>query len=43
MKVAFIYLEKRRVKPRDMRFDIVSVDLKTKETRIIRNAFDVEY
>ena len=43
LKVAFIYLEKKRMKPGDMRFDIVSVDLKTKETRIIRNAFDVDY
>ena len=43
LKVAFIYIEKKRIKPMDMRFDIVSVDLKTNETRIIRNAFDVDY
>lgn len=41
--VAVVYLGKRRIKSRDMRFDVVSVDLKTEEARIIRNAFEVDF
>jgi len=41
--VAVIYLGKKRIESRDMRFDIVSVDLRTKEARIIRNAFEVDF
>jgi putative endonuclease len=43
LTVAVIYLEQKRIRSRDMRFDIVSVDLKTKKTRIIQNAFDVDF
>jgi len=41
--VAHIYIEKKKIKERDMRFDIVSVNLNTHETRIIKNAFEVDY
>ncbi len=41
--VAHIYIEKKKIKDRDMRFDIVSVNLNTHETRIIKNAFEVDY
>lgn len=43
LTVAVIYLEQKKIKARDMRFDVVSVDLKTKKTRIIQNAFDVDF
>lgn len=39
----FIYLESKKIKSKDMRFDIVSVDLVNEETKIIKNAFDVNY
>lgn len=38
---AVIYLEKKEVKSQDMRFDVVSVDLKSEKARILKNAFDV--
>ena len=41
--VAHVYVEKKKIKERDMRFDIVSVNLNTHETRILKNAFEVEY
>jgi len=41
--VAVFYLEKKRIKSRDLRFDIVSVDIKTEKTRIIQNAFEVDF
>ena len=41
--VAAIYLEKMVIKPQDMRFDIVSVDLKNESARILKNAFEVNY
>jgi putative endonuclease len=40
---AYIYIEKHKIEPRDMRFDIVSVDLGTGNTRILKNAFEVGY
>lgn len=40
---ACVYLEKNRLELRDMRFDIVSVDLGSGETRILKNAFEVSY
>jgi len=40
---AYIYLEKYKVKERDMRFDIVAVDLGTGSTGILKNAFEVSY
>lgn len=42
LTLAFIYLDKRKITPENMRFDIVSVDLKTKAARIIRNAFEAD-
>lgn len=41
--VAFVYLGKMKIKPQDMRFDIVSVDLKNENARVLKNAFDVNY
>ena len=43
LATAFIYLENKKIDSRDMRFDIVSVDLKNEDTQIIKNAFDVNY
>ncbi len=43
LATAFIYLENSKVKSKDMRFDIVSVDLVSEEVNIIKNAFDVNY
>ncbi len=43
LATAFIYLENKRIKSKDMRFDIVSVYLVNEETQIIKNAFDVNY
>lgn len=41
LAAAFKYIDSKRVKPKDMRFDIVSVDLVNNKTRIIKNAFEV--
>jgi len=43
LATAFIYLENKKIKSKDMRFDIVSVDLVNEESQIIKNAFDVNY
>lgn len=43
LTVAVIYLEIKKIKSQDMRFDIVSVDLKTEKTKIIQNAFEVDF
>jgi len=43
LATAFIYLETNKMESKDMRFDIVSVNLKNEETQIIKNAFDVNY
>ena len=43
LTVAVIYLEKKRIKSQDMRFDVVSVDLKSEKARILKNAFDVNF
>lgn len=43
LATAFIYLESSKVKSKDMRFDVVSVDLVSGEINIIKNAFDVNY
>ena len=43
LATAFIYLENKKIKSKDMRFDIVSVDLNSEEIKIIKNAFDVNY
>jgi putative endonuclease len=41
--LAVIYLEKNKIKSKDLRFDIVSVDLKTEKARILKNAFEVNF
>jgi len=43
LATAFIYLESKKIKSKDMRFDIVSVDLTNEKSKIIKNAFDVNY
>lgn len=43
LATAFIYLESKKIESKEMRFDIVSVDLKSEETKIIKNAFDANY
>ena len=43
LATAFIYLESNKIESKDMRFDIVSVDLSSDETQIVKNAFDVNY
>ena len=40
---AYVYLEKKRLELRDMRFDIVSVNLNSGESTILKNAFEVGY
>ena len=40
---AYVYLEKKKIKSKDLRFDIVSVDLKNEKARILKNAFEVNY
>lgn len=41
LSAAFNYIDSKRVKSRDMRFDVVSVNLGSNKTRIIKNAFEV--
>ena len=43
LATAFIYLENKKIKSQDMRFDIVSVDLNSGESTILKNAFDANY
>jgi len=43
LTAAYLYLEDNQIQSRDMRFDIVSVDLNSEEAEIIKNAFDVNY
>ena len=43
LAAAYTYLESKKVSSKDMRFDIVSVDLNTDESTILKNAFDVNY
>ena len=40
---AFKYIESKKIQCRDMRFDIVSVDLNSGRADILKNAFDVNY
>jgi putative endonuclease len=42
LNTAFVYIEKKKIKDRDMRFDIISVDLKTREARILKDAFEAD-
>lgn len=39
---AYSYISSKSLKPRDMRFDVVSVDLVKSECRIIKNAFEAD-
>lgn len=39
---AFSYIESKGLKSRPMRFDVVSVDLVSNESRIIKNAFEAD-
>lgn len=41
-KVATLYIEKNQIGPQDMRFDIVTVDLKSGEATVIPNAFELD-
>jgi len=43
LAAAYLYLEEKKIQSRDMRFDIVSVDLNSEDAEIIKNAFDVNY
>ena len=42
LNTAFVYIEKKKIKDRDMRFDIISVDLKTRKATILKDAFDAD-
>lgn len=39
---AYSYIESKGIKPRAMRFDVVSVDLTSNQSRIIKNAFEAD-
>lgn len=41
LAAAFKYIESKGIKSKDMRFDIVSVDLADNKSRTIKNAFEV--
>ena len=43
LATAFIYIESKKIKSKDMRFDIVSIDLNAEEISLMKNAFDVNY
>lgn len=43
LATAFAYLESTKTGSKDMRFDIVSVDLNSGEAEILKNAFEVNY
>lgn len=43
LAAAVIYLEKKKIKSQDLRFDVVSIDLKTEKASILKNAFDVNF
>ncbi len=40
---AFNCLESKKIGSKDMGFDFASVDLNNEETKLIKNAFDVNY
>lgn len=42
LNTAFIYIEKKKIKDRDMRFDVISVDLRTRKARILKDAFEAD-
>jgi putative endonuclease len=39
---AYSYIESKGIKPRAMRFDVVSVDLTSNQARIIKDAFEAD-
>lgn len=41
VKTALTYISKNNINDRDMRFDIVSVDLNSSESRLLKNAFQI--
>ena len=43
LTAAYLYLEDNQIQSRDMRFDVVSVDLNSEDAEIIKNDFDVNY
>jgi len=43
LAAAFAYLESSKIQGKDMRFDIVSVDLIQEQSEIIKNAFEANY
>ncbi len=43
LAAAFVFLEKNNITFKDLRFDIVSIDLNAEEIHIMKNAFDVSY
>lgn len=43
LAAAFNYLESKKIGSKDMRFDIVSVDLNNEKSTILKNAFEVNY
>lgn len=42
LNTAFVYIEKKKIVNRDMRFDIISVDLKSSKARILKDAFEAD-
>ncbi len=42
LAAAFKYIESKGIKSKDMRFDVVTVDLGSNKTRLIKNAFEVD-
>ena len=43
IKSTLSYLEKKNESEKNVRFDIVSVDLEAKQCRLIKNAFDADF
>jgi putative endonuclease len=41
LATAYVYLQNKKIRSKDMRFDVVSVDLNGERARILRNAFEV--
>ncbi|HEY7535239.1 MAG TPA: YraN family protein [Thermodesulfobacteriota bacterium] len=41
LAAAYVYLERKKITSKDMRFDVVSVDLNNGKARILKNAFEV--
>ena len=43
VKTTLLYLEKKNENSKNIRFDIVSVDLEARQCRLIKNAFDTDF